>query len=1169
MKRWRMLAILLCFWTALVFSHPRAHVADTLAAHENFRSAGTFYNSARYDSALYYSQKALADFTAAAEKTRAAKTIARTLDCRSLYSKSLIRLRSFDDAMASIKVAEEWIARYQKSLTPQQADLYVCYGSWYNGRNDHSKAIESFLQAASAYRTLNGDSSLFIARVYDLIGSTFHSKGDYNSSLAYLEKSANIIRFQKGNDSPEYGENCASTGVVLYDRGEYEKATTMAETALQLRKKHLGDIHIKVAESWQRLGVCWYARGDYDRALACYEEGARVIRALFGEQNAHLAQYWNNRGIIHFEKGYFDRALDDFTRGLDLKRQTMPASDPSIANSFNNVGNVHYMRGDYDQALDFYRQALALRRQAYKENHPVIAGSYQKIGSAYQLRGDLDLALQYFDQSLAISLKAYGENHVEVTRCYEMMSSLYLRKGEPAAALVFAQKALTIDSKVLGEQHPLVATRHNKVADMFSATGQHDSALAHYNKGIDLLVARHGERYYMIGHAHQDLGDLHVARQEWSQALLAYDRADSLLSAAMGTAYPALTVIDRRRAMIYMEQKEWRKAFAQIQAALGRLSGTFHPQHYHDNPAPASLPASRAVVDVLAQKGRALEEYYRQVTRNKGDLRACLQTCTLAADLLDHLLDRYEGTESKLETAEEVHFIYDRGVRTAMQLWNNTGENSYLQTAFVMCEKAKSAVLWHLVQETQARRFAGIPDSLLNLEREIRADITFYETRQQKEQQKGLKTDSLRLREYRDKLFAAHERHRLLRDRFGREYPEYAQLFQDARPLNIASLQAGMNEGTALLDYYMDSANTLYCFTVTRKGLDGSVTAIDSNFVNTISALTRSIKKMDKGGFLSHSHRLHEKLLRPQQKNLAAVTRLLIIPHGELYKVPFEALLQKPVKAGNANYSSLPYLINGFDISYHYSALLYRHGMEKERGASLRPERGDFLGFAPVFRDSTRAAPVLAELRSRSAYDSSYRSISIDGRRFNELRYSEDEVQTIMALFEQQNKKATGYMHDQATEKQFKASAGAHRLVHVATHGLINESVPQLSGLIFSPDTDHKEDGVLYAAETFNLALDADLLVLGSCESGMGTLRAGEGLMSLTRGFLFSGARRVLVSLWKISDRHTRDFMAAFYADLLADRSCAAAARTAKLAMIKNPATASPNMWSGFILIGD
>jgi CHAT domain-containing protein len=157
-----------------------------------------------------------------------------------------------------------------------------------------------------------------------------------------------------------------------------------------------------------------------------------------------------------------------------------------------------------------------------------------------------------------------------------------------------------------------------------------------------------------------------------------------------------------------------------------------------------------------------------------------------------------------------------------------------------------------------------------------------------------------------------------------------------------------------------------------------------------------------------------------------------------------------------------------------------------------------------------------------------------------------------------------------ATKGEFKAYAPGHSIIHIATHGFIDEDHPDLSALFFAPSSDSTagEEPLLYAGETYNLRLNADLVTLSSCESGVGKLVRGEGLMAMTRGFFYAGAKNVVCSLWKVYDKHADLLMRGFYRHELEGKEFSSALREAKLEMIKNRVTAHPFKWAGFALIG-
>ena len=190
-----------------------------------------------------------------------------------------------------------------------------------------------------------------------------------------------------------------------------------------------------------------------------------------------------------------------------------------------------------------------------------------------------------------------------------------------------------------------------------------------------------------------------------------------------------------------------------------------------------------------------------------------------------------------------------------------------------------------------------------------------------------------------------------------------------------------------------------------------------------------------------------------------------------------------------------------------------------------------------------------------------FRSTVINGKNFEELKYSEWEVKSIIKLFaENKDKTSLGYFYSDATENAFKSSIKNFNIVHIASHSFINEDQPQISGIVFAQPTDstNTEDGILYAGETYNLDLNADLVVLSSCESGLGKLIRGEGMMALTRGFLYSGVANIIFSLWKIPDKPTSELMIEFYKQMLSGKSYSESLRQAKLNLIKNEITARP-----------
>lgn len=162
------------------------------------------------------------------------------------------------------------------------------------------------------------------------------------------------------------------------------------------------------------------------------------------------------------------------------------------------------------------------------------------------------------------------------------------------------------------------------------------------------------------------------------------------------------------------------------------------------------------------------------------------------------------------------------------------------------------------------------------------------------------------------------------------------------------------------------------------------------------------------------------------------------------------------------------------------------------------------------------------------------------------------------------------YLNDNASEQTLKSiDLSQHRFIHFATHGVVNKSVPELSGIILAQNTAGGEDGILHLSEVYNLDLDADLVVLSACQTGTGKMAKGEGLMSLTRGFMYAGADALLASYWQVADGSTNWLMVSFYEYLLSGLSKSEALQNAKMDLIDSyPQFAQPYYWASFVLIG-
>ena len=274
---------------------------------------------------------------------------------------------------------------------------------------------------------------------------------------------------------------------------------------------------------------------------------------------------------------------------------------------------------------------------------------------------------------------------------------------------------------------------------------------------------------------------------------------------------------------------------------------------------------------------------------------------------------------------------------------------------------------------------------------------------------------------------------------------------------------------------------------------------------------------------------LYELLVQPLAAEIRAYPHLKFIIEGALNYVPFEALL---TNNQSSEFATLPYLLRKHEISYHYSTTLLNALDKKKRTNEVK----QFFGFAPI----------------RFAPDS----------KLAELKASEEEIEKIGQIFQQNNYKAILTIGETASQIALKNNFNEpHRIFHIASHTNANIKFPLHAEIACA-------DGEVKIGELYNLKLQADLLVLSSCKSGVGKLVIGEGMQGLNRNFIAEGVPNIMFSLWEVDDVQTKELMIEFYKQMLSGENYSKALQKSKLKMIQKEDVV-PTFWSGFIFVGD
>jgi CHAT domain-containing protein len=551
---------------------------------------------------------------------------------------------------------------------------------------------------------------------------------------------------------------------------------------------------------------------------------------------------------------------------------------------------------------------------------------------------------------------------------------------------------------------------------------------------------------------------------------------------------------------------------------------------------------------------------------------------TQAAEVFETMSLHQRLEEVKVPLREGVFEVYQNLVRLLFKFHAKKPEQHYVEQAFLYHEKGKARTFLDLLEEAKVRVREGIDPALPREEEKIVARIsgihrTLAKPELSKEQEKQLLAT----------LAEQEQTWQALQVKIAVANPKYAEL-TSPQVAGIQQAQAILDKETLLLEYALGEEKS-FLWGVTQNSMQAHELPTQNDITQLVEQYLPTLREPLYGRDEIERHialgrQLYRILIEPAVDQLRGKSKLIIVPDGSLYYLPLEALIAddggNSSEKGKNQLQSLPYLAKNYTVTYIPSAsvlvtLEKDHNTNRHKGAS---SQAPLLAFGdPVYQVAPEPLTVALDLR---------RSYEKRGGGFPRLEYSAEEVEKIAGVYGITLPSDAVNLREKATEKRLREmDLTRYRMLHFATHAILSDEVKWITqpALVLSlTGTDDTHDGFLQMGEIFNLRLDADLVVLSACDTGRGKLYRGEGVVGLTRAFIYAGTPSVVASLWKVYDKSTSLFMEFFYRNLKEGLSKTEALRQAKRQMIQTRADilgsgeeqslAAPYFWAPFILIG-
>jgi CHAT domain-containing protein/uncharacterized protein HemY len=821
------------------------------------------------------------------------------------------------------------------------------------------------------------------------------------------------------------------------------------------------------------------------------------------------------------------------------------------------------------------KEAEALLQRELSGNPP---GQYKgsllaTMGFLYLNQGRLDKSTELLQE--AVILLTESRQLMERARSLSFLGLLYTSTGRYAQAEEQLQIALHLRQSVLPDNHELIAASYNDLGLAATATDP-EKALDYFDNAFERYTAIHGREHpkaantlintgiayrsmklygdaihafeealniwhkvYAANHpakafALANLGETYAAIGNYLAAESYFQQALAAFQAAYGTHHPELARIYILMGQLKAAEKLFDGALALYQQALKANVSGFDQDDPEVNPSGKKFYNGYQLLYAIMRKAQTFEARYFEKTLRQRDLEIALKQLHQCDSIIDQLRQQTAFESDKITLASIASEVYADGVRIAHELSEVAFRRRkfFREKSFYFSEKSKSAVLLDAISEANARAYAGLPPELLEEEKELKSALTLA---YQKLAQKPDEHEEKYLRETILELNLSYNQ--LIRN-LELEYPEYYNLKFNTTVPSLARLREKLSPGTAIVSYFIDDSGNryrLYVLLITRKFLRIENHALPVNFEKLITAYRNSIYYHDRAEFIRISRVLYQLLI---PKLPGAIQELVIIPSGRLAIIPFEAMLTRKVKDPSASYSILPYLNNRFAIRYDFSA-----GLILQKDVITYNLHSSAILCAPVdFPDNAG---------------------------LQDLPGTDREIEELRKLFVAHNLPTNVWIREQASESRLKSeSLTQYGIIHLATHGIVSEDSPALSCIYLKTDND-TEDGQLFAGEMYNLRFRANLVTLSACQTGLGKVTRGEGVIGLSRALVYAGAKNIVVSYWSVSDASTVLLMCEFYGHLLQNKGWhpSRALQQAKRNLTSGK-YADPFYWAPFVLIG-
>jgi CHAT domain-containing protein len=1039
------------------------------------------------------------------------------------------------------------------------------------------------------------------ARVLRLIGFAEHEMGNVLHAVSSYDQSLTIsdelLGFATGQEKRVVIE---SRGATLFLKAEAHKKLEQFGDAVESYRraaqddKAIGDDNSAGVALWLAATIVEVNLKDQEQAMGLYAEAVPLLLKANKQKEAAWASV--SLGEIYVEAGKYVEAREvllnsvKLGENLDLPNVTFRAHW-GLTTVFENSGDIPQTLSHYAAVIDHIRQGKEKADEIYLH-------ALREAGTLYRLLGKYELSIEHIRAAAVMyrekqdtkmegaMLAQLAELHFWVTD-FETAIDLYKRTLE----LFRKYKTMGDDAEIRLAEVQILAALGETLA--ISGKGRPDEITKYFEDGRAIIASLVG------GDLLKEAADArNISAQEeskviknWLQRLTSVDIRVRLTAGILfqkwGRIYVAAgEYLDRAKTLLsialayhsYAQDRDNERADPNGLIVLAQDS-YFFGEALRKNKELGQALQHFLIAESLAEQLGTPEIHfiYSGIARTYADMNDSNRAVSYYKKGLALLesIQSHQGTEAlKIGAFAGALYAYRGLVKQLLALHTQTKDEQYLQEAFQYTERIKARAFLETFTKARIARSEDEIGRFTSTEEKLRIQMDFIH--EQLRNVKGRASEEKTLVERLERL--RQEREKVRQTSVGGTADSSDTT--TPRLLQLAELQAALDENSVVLEYSLSDQGLILWAIAKDKFKVFDLPLAQAQLVLEDYLKTLREPLITRGELSKHVSMgtvLYRALIKPAEAVLQGKSQLIIVPEGPLFYLPFETLIVTTSQDEAKNYKALgevPYLLKQFQVSYFPSAsVLFTQRRELQQN---RKEQLPILAFGDPIYTSRFSKASVGEFQSVG-------NTVLRDSNFNRLEYSGDEVRRIAGIWGISSASEHINLRERATLARVRElDLTQYRIIHFATHAVAGDRVGWATqpALVLSQQDDGSQGGgYLQLSDILALKLNAELVVLSACETGLGTLHDGEGILGLTRAFLYAGAASAVVSLWKVEDQSTSLLMEKFYQWLKKGSNKAEALRQAKLEILNSKielkalgdvqSLASPFFWAPFILIGD